>query len=255
MATFIECKYTQAEESSISVGLCLRVVLDLMAGFEWQRHKLYTDNYYTSPQLYQTKASMLAWPNRRYFPKDLVQHKKTYSKSTIDPMVLCLLQCGWTSNTFTLLRLHIEQKLRVMQQQWSDNKLMAHKLTLSVHHFYLTIRLLCGVLTDQIKWLASIMSADDQRSGGNKDSHMLLSAACSMRMCWLTHSSSWTCTMWKEKWLHVSCLSTTVGRRADRWFLFSQASRLSTFRWACWPTATDLRGWTLAPEHSRLCCV
>ena len=38
------------EDASTTVGLCSRVVLD---GFEKLGHELYTDNYYTSPQLFQ----------------------------------------------------------------------------------------------------------------------------------------------------------------------------------------------------------
>ena len=42
------------ESDSTSVGLCSQVVLDLMSGLENKGHELYTDNYYTSPQLYQS---------------------------------------------------------------------------------------------------------------------------------------------------------------------------------------------------------
>ena len=39
-------------ETNASAGLCTRVVLDLMSGLENYGMSLYTDNYYTSPELY-----------------------------------------------------------------------------------------------------------------------------------------------------------------------------------------------------------
>ena len=42
-------------EGSVSdVGLCTRVVLELMSGLENYHNELFTDNYYTSPTLYMT---------------------------------------------------------------------------------------------------------------------------------------------------------------------------------------------------------
>ena len=55
--------------------LCSQVVT---AGFEMLGHELYTDNYYTSPQLYQClydkgiNACGTARTSRRYFPQELV---------------------------------------------------------------------------------------------------------------------------------------------------------------------------------------
>ena len=40
------------ESTETDVGLCSRVVLDLMSGLEDKGLDLYTDNYYTSPKLY-----------------------------------------------------------------------------------------------------------------------------------------------------------------------------------------------------------
>lgn len=63
------------------VGLCSKVVLDLMAGLEGDGYQLYTDNYYTSPQLYFTlyKKGINAYgtvqTNRKEFPYELVRRK------------------------------------------------------------------------------------------------------------------------------------------------------------------------------------
>ena len=40
-------------ESDVTTGLCSRVVLDLVEGLEQDGLHLFTDNYYTSPQLAQ----------------------------------------------------------------------------------------------------------------------------------------------------------------------------------------------------------
>ena len=75
---------------SASVGLCSQVVLDLMAGFEHKGHQLYTHNYYTSPQLFgclydkRINACGTAWPNRKYFPKELVPRKKQHEREFFD---------------------------------------------------------------------------------------------------------------------------------------------------------------------------
>ena len=37
-------------ESTVDAGLCSRVLLELMTGLDG--HQLYTDNYYTSPEVY-----------------------------------------------------------------------------------------------------------------------------------------------------------------------------------------------------------
>lgn len=69
-------------ETNASAGLCTRVVLDLMSGLENYGMSLYTDNYYTSPELYLAlyrrgiNACGTVQVNRKYFPKDLV-HKST----------------------------------------------------------------------------------------------------------------------------------------------------------------------------------
>ena len=66
-------------ESETNAGLCSRVVLDLMSGMEADGLHLFTDNYYTSPQLYLTlykkgvNACGTARTNRKEFPKDLIK--------------------------------------------------------------------------------------------------------------------------------------------------------------------------------------
>ena len=47
--------YTGKDLNTVSdVGLCSKVVLDLMSGLESFHNELFTDNYYTSPSLYMT---------------------------------------------------------------------------------------------------------------------------------------------------------------------------------------------------------
>ena len=68
---------------------CSLVVLDLMSGLE-KVHELYTDNYYTSPQLYQSlydkgiNACGTAQTNRRYFPQELVYKRKQHEHGFFD---------------------------------------------------------------------------------------------------------------------------------------------------------------------------
>ena len=70
------------ETSQPEIGLCSRVVLDLLAGLEDLGVDVYTDNYYTSPELYQElykrgfNACGTVRTNRRDFPKELVHKKK-----------------------------------------------------------------------------------------------------------------------------------------------------------------------------------
>ena len=64
-------------ESNLDIGLCSRVVLELMDGLEG--HEVYTDNYYTSPRLYmalyedQNNACGTARTNRTGFPKSIIR--------------------------------------------------------------------------------------------------------------------------------------------------------------------------------------
>ena len=53
-------------ESDSFIGLYTRVVLDLMTGLKREGFDLYTDNYYTSPILYQSlykKSNQCLWYN------------------------------------------------------------------------------------------------------------------------------------------------------------------------------------------------
>ena len=67
-------------ESAVDVGLCSRVLLDLMTGL--YKHHLYTDNYYTSPEAYLKLYDQginccgTVRTNRRGFPKELVKPKR-----------------------------------------------------------------------------------------------------------------------------------------------------------------------------------
>lgn len=71
------------ETTEPEVGLCSRVVLDLMSGLEHLGLDLYTDNYYTSPELYLelynrgVNACGTVRTNRRGYPKELVHKSKT----------------------------------------------------------------------------------------------------------------------------------------------------------------------------------
>ena len=77
-------------DSDSSVGLCSRVVLDLMSGLEREGFDLYTDNYYTSPILYKSlyekgiNACGTMRPNRRGFPPELVHKRKDEARGFYD---------------------------------------------------------------------------------------------------------------------------------------------------------------------------
>ena len=83
-------------ESETNTGLCSRVVLDLMSGLEADGFHLFTDNYYTSPQLSLTlykkgvKTCGTARTNRKGFSKDLIKTKRENSEAIMitDPMGL-----------------------------------------------------------------------------------------------------------------------------------------------------------------------
>ena len=67
-------------ESTVDAGLCSRVLLELMTGLDG--HQLYTDNYYTSPEVYLQLFDQginccgTVRTNRRGFPKELVKSKR-----------------------------------------------------------------------------------------------------------------------------------------------------------------------------------
>ena len=61
------------ENSCNSIGLCSKVVLEPMSDLENSGLRLYTDNYYTSPILYNhgINACGTARPNACGFPKGI----------------------------------------------------------------------------------------------------------------------------------------------------------------------------------------
>ena len=78
------------EDGNSSVGLCTKVVLDLMSGLEGSGLHLYTDNYYTSPSLYLhlcnrgINACGTARPNRIGFPKELLTKATNSNRGFVD---------------------------------------------------------------------------------------------------------------------------------------------------------------------------
>ena len=78
------------EDGNSSAGLCTKVVLDLMSGFEGSGLHLYTDNYYTSPSLYLhlynrgISACGTARPNRIGFPKELLTKATKSNRGFVD---------------------------------------------------------------------------------------------------------------------------------------------------------------------------
>ena len=73
-------------DSSVSdVGLCTRVMLELMSGLEKYHNECFTDNYYTSPAFVRA--------TRQAFAKERVT-KATVAIMTLGLMVHCLQLCG-----------------------------------------------------------------------------------------------------------------------------------------------------------------
>ena len=74
----IACKYIL--NSTLDFGLFSCVVLELMNCVEGNGHHLFTDNYYTSPQLYLTLYNKgtyccgMVRPNRKGFLEEIVKH-------------------------------------------------------------------------------------------------------------------------------------------------------------------------------------
>ena len=73
-----------------SVGLCSKVVLDLMVGLETSGLRLFTDNYYSSPVLFNhlynrgINACGTVRVNRQHFPQDLVTKSSTSNRGFYD---------------------------------------------------------------------------------------------------------------------------------------------------------------------------
>ena len=89
-------------ETVDSTGLCSRVVLDLLEGFEHSNIHVYMDNYYSSPNLYFTLAGKgigacgTARSNRKNFPKELITKATVHNRGKYDYRCNgCLLGLIW----------------------------------------------------------------------------------------------------------------------------------------------------------------
>ncbi len=82
-------------------GLCTSSVLSLMDGLEHKAHKLFLDNYYTSPVLFLTlydknvQACGTARCNRKYYPRELSvkdsgQQRGWYDYRSSPPLLACI---------------------------------------------------------------------------------------------------------------------------------------------------------------------
>ncbi len=102
------------------MGLCTRVVLDLLSGFENTGLQLYTDNFYTSPLLYHRlykrgiNACGTVRSNRIGFPKELIiktseTNRGTYQYLSNGPLVAC----SWVDKRtlYFLSTIHIGEPL------------------------------------------------------------------------------------------------------------------------------------------------
>ena len=83
--------YTGKDLKTVSdVGLCNKVVLDLMSGLESFHNELFTDNYYTSPSLYMTlykngvSACGTVRSSRKGFPQELLTKATASNRSFYD---------------------------------------------------------------------------------------------------------------------------------------------------------------------------
>ena len=70
-------------DTTVDTGLCSRVVLELMSGLEYKGLQLYTDNYYSSPELLlklynerSINSCGTVRTNRKGFPKSILKKKK-----------------------------------------------------------------------------------------------------------------------------------------------------------------------------------
>ena len=106
------------DSNSSQIGLCTKIVLDLMEGLEDSGLHLYTDNYYTSPLLYNhlyncgINACGTARINRKFFPKELViqptiGNRGSYKFLSDGP----LLACAWVDKRaiYFLSTIHVAE--------------------------------------------------------------------------------------------------------------------------------------------------
>lgn len=108
---------SSVESDCATFGLSFRAVTHLMEGLDNRGHQLYTDNYYTSPNLYVhlyekgTMACGTVRPNRKGFPKALVKKGKQargfYDYRTNGP----LLACAWYDRrmVYLLTTIHVAE--------------------------------------------------------------------------------------------------------------------------------------------------
>ena len=93
------CKIVELDRQD--VGLCSRVVLELLNGLEGKHPKIYMDNYYTSLTLFLTlfrkgvNVFGTARANRKHYPKDLDIKKGAVEKGFYDyrssgPLMACV---------------------------------------------------------------------------------------------------------------------------------------------------------------------
>ena len=91
----------EADNSHNQVGLCTKVVLDLLSGLENTGLELYTDNFYTSPILYNhlynrgINACGTVRCDRKEYPKDLITPYSKALKGYFDyrsngPLLACV---------------------------------------------------------------------------------------------------------------------------------------------------------------------
>ena len=90
-----------SELSTHEQGLSTRVVLELLQGMESAQHKVYMDNYYTSPRLFlslydkKVGACGTVRTNCKYYPKDLVVSPSSVERGYMDhrcspPLAACV---------------------------------------------------------------------------------------------------------------------------------------------------------------------
>lgn len=114
------------DSDTASIGLCNRSVLDLLNGLNYL--ELYTDNYYTSPELYLhlyneygINACGTIRTNRRGYPKALVLPQRVANRNleaswTTEVMGLYLHMPGRTGEWYIFFLLHMLLRLLKMLQ-------------------------------------------------------------------------------------------------------------------------------------------
>ena len=117
-------------ESTVDIGLCSRVLLELMTGLD--KHHLYTDNYFTSPEVYLKLYDQginccgTVHTNRRGFPKELVEPKHDkpdrgyYDYLSNGP----LLAAAWFDRWYVyfLSTLHVGASGKKTKSRWHINR-------------------------------------------------------------------------------------------------------------------------------------